>query len=80
MENRIIEYALEQRTDPVGYVERALINDGDAVPASTRARLEHRIREHRSRQQNTQTLHPQNGACFNITSEQARVKALMAAL
>jgi hypothetical protein len=81
MENRAIEFAMEKRVDPVGYIERALQNDGPQCPPEVRARLTRRIAEHRSHQQSTQTLEPHNGACFvYLTPEAARVRALVAAL
>jgi hypothetical protein len=74
----IVEYAMERRTDPVGYVERALASGGSKVPPEIRARLESRIREHRTRERGAQPTAPEAGACFDLTPEQA--KARVAAL
>jgi len=81
MENRIKEYAIERSTDPCGYAQRALASASDAqCPPEIRARIESRIREHQARQGDPPAPQPAAGACFDITPEQARVKALVAAL
>jgi hypothetical protein len=80
MENKIIEYAIERRTDPAGYVERALASASDAqCPPEIRARLTQRLAEYRARR-GGQPADPEAGAAFDITPEQARLKALVAAL
>ena len=81
MNIQITEFAIQRRSDPVGYLERALLNDGDQVPPHIRKRLEARIREHRSRNAPAPTLSPGGGAAVAALSpEQARVKALTADL
>jgi hypothetical protein len=81
MENRILEYAIEKRTDPAAYAERALASANDAqCPPEIRARITAKIAEHRARTGAPASANTSTVFIENITPEQARVKALLASL
>jgi hypothetical protein len=79
MENRIMEYAIEMRMDPVAYVEHALASADDRqCPPEIRARITRKIAEHRARLAPAAPAAAPAVFIERLTPEQLRVKALLA--